>query len=221
MNESKNVSVIGVAANPQSYLNIIYLLLGLPLGIAYFVFLVTGVSLGFGLAVIWVGIPILMLVLIGSWALCQFERVLTNALVDEDIPQRRPTGVSGETLVDREDLSAVERLFIGVWRRLKAHLFDRLTWTGIFYLLLKFPTGIAAFVIAVVLISVVGSLLGAPAYYWVDEGIEFGIWQVDELWEALILTAVGIPAFFVALHLVNLTAFVSGRIARLLLGNMS
>ena len=95
-----------------------------------------------------------------------------------------------------------------------------MTWTGIFYLLLKFPLGIASFVIAVVLISVTGSLLGAPEYYWVDEGIDVGIWQIDELWEAVILTLVGIPAVFVSLHLMNVTAFLSGKLARVLLGRM-
>ena len=43
-------------------------------------------------------------------------------------------------------------------------------------------------------------------YYWVDEGIELGIWQVDVLWEALLLTLAGIPAVFVAFHLMNGTA---------------
>ena len=97
---------------------------------------------------------------------------------------------------------------------------DRLTWTGIFYLLLKFPTGIATFVIAVVLISVTGALLGAPAHYWVDDGIEFGIWQVDVLWEAIVLTIAGVPAVFVALHLMNGTALISGKMARVMLGKM-
>ena len=51
-----SVSVVrvffGVVADPQSYLNIFYLLLAFPLGIAYFVFLVTGISVGTGLIVI-------------------------------------------------------------------------------------------------------------------------------------------------------------------------
>ena len=76
----------GVIADPQSYLNIFYLLFGLPLGIVYFVFLVTGISLGFGLLVVWVGVPILVLVLFGSWAMCQFERLLTIKLLKEAIP---------------------------------------------------------------------------------------------------------------------------------------
>ena len=33
MSELKRVPLIGVVADPQSYLNIVYLLLGLPLGI--------------------------------------------------------------------------------------------------------------------------------------------------------------------------------------------
>ena len=48
--------------------------------------------------------------------------------------------------------------------------------------------------------------MGAPAYYWVDEGIDFGIWQsdgIDKLWKAIILTLIGIAAVFVALHLMN------------------
>ena len=218
MSESRKVPFFGVIADPQSYLNIFYLLLGLPLGIFYFVFFVTGISLGFGLLVVWVGVPILVLVLFGSWAMCQFERLLTIKLLKEAIP---PMARKRQTEAVRPGLSTEERLFIGVWRRLKHHLSDRLTWTGIFYLLLKFPAGIATFVMAVVLISVSGALLGAPAYYWVDEGIEFGIWQVDVLWEALILTLAGIPAVFIALHLMNGTAFLSGKLARLMLGKMN
>ena len=220
MSESRKVLFFGVIADPQSYLNIFYLLLGLPLGIAYFVFLVTGISLGFSLVIIWVGVPILALVLLGSWALCQCERGLVNTLLKEDIQPVSREDRAGTPGSSGSGLSGEERLFLGAWRRLKAHLSDRLTWTGIFYLLLKFPTGIATFVIAVVLISVTGSLLGAPAYYWVDEGIDFGTWQVDELWEALILTAAGIPAIFVAFHLMNVTAFLSGKMARVMLGEM-
>lgn len=223
---SNKSSVFGVISDPKSYLNIIYLLLGLPLGIAYFVFLVAGISLGFGLAVVWVGIPILGLVLFGSWALCEFERKLTKTLLGEDISEDIPKDIlmkgnleDCQTLEDIfPDLGSGERRLIGGWRRLKSHLSERQTWTGIFYLLLRFPMGIIGFVAAVVLISVTGSLLGAPAYYWVDDGIELGIWQVDVLWEALILSAAGISAAFLSLHLMNAAASYSGKTARVMLG---
>ena len=210
----------GVAGDPQSYLNMVYLLLGLPLGVAYFMILVTGISVGFGMVVIWVGVPILVLVLLVSWAMCQFDRVLTISLLKEDIPPVTRGDRDGQPAAGGPSLSVEERLFIGVWRRLKAHLSDRLTWTGMLYLLLRFPAGIATFTIAVALITVTGALLGAPAYYWVDDGIDLGIWQVDVLWEALLLTLAGIPAVFVALHLMNETALLSGRMARVMLGKL-
>ena len=53
--ESANSAIgnpLSVIGRPQSYINAFYLLITFPLGIAYFVFLVTGLSLGFGLLVI-------------------------------------------------------------------------------------------------------------------------------------------------------------------------
>ena len=70
----------------------------------------------------------------------------------------------------------------------------------------------------VVLVSVTGALVGAPFYYWVDDGIDVGIWQIDVVWEALILTLAGIPLVFIALHLMNGAAFLQGRLARVMLG---
>ena len=217
MNKSPGLGIFGVATHRQTYFNIAYLLLGLPLGTFYFVFLITGISVGFGLLVIGVGVPILMLVLAGSWVLCQFERVLAVGLLNEDIPPMARTEASGQGETGEPSLSSGERLFIGAWRRLKAHLTNRLTWTGMFYLFLRFPVGIASFTIAMTLISVTFFLVGAPFYYWVDDGIEMGIWQVDVLWEALILALAGIAMVFISLNIMNATAFLSGRLARVML----
>ena len=57
MSQLKQLPFFGVIAEPQSYINILYLLLAFPLGIAYFVFLVTGISVGAGLIIIWVVFP--------------------------------------------------------------------------------------------------------------------------------------------------------------------
>ncbi len=215
MSQVRQVPFFGVIAEPQSYLNIFYLLLAFPLGTAYFVFFVTGISVGAGLIIIWVGVPILALVLAGSWAMCEFERILAVGLLKEDIPRT----IRGRlALTDDQNLSAVERLFVGTWRRFKSHLTNRLTWTGMLYLFLKFPLGIGSFVMVVVLVSITGALLGAPFYYWVDDGIDAEIWRVDEVWEALILTIIGIPLAFISLHLMNGAAFLQGRLARVMLG---
>ena len=207
--------LFGVIAEPQSYINIFYLLLAFPLGIAYFVFLVTGISLGASLIIIWVGVPILALVLAGSWAMCEFERILAVSLLKEDIPH---TSRRRSATTDDQNLSAVERLFIGTWRRFKSHLTNRLTWTGLLYLFLKFPLGIGSFVMVAVLVFVTGALVGAPFYYWVDDGLDLGTWQVDVVWEGLILTIIGIPLAFVSLHLMNGAALLQGRLARVMLG---
>ena len=142
---------------------------------------------------------------------------MAGSLLKEDIPR---TIRERSTVADDQVLSPVERLFLGTWRRFKSHLSDRLTWTGILYLFLKFPLGIGSFVMVVVLVSVTGALVGAPFYYWVDDGIDLGIWQVDVVWEALILTLAGIPLAFIALHLMNGAAFLSGRLARVMLGKL-
>ena len=221
MSGLRQVPFFGVVADPRSYLNIFYLLLSFPLGIAYFVFLVTGISVGFVLVIVWVGIPILVLVLTGSWALCQLERLLAISLLKEDIPSvaRRDDG-SEQPEGGGPNLGPEERLAIGAWRRLKAHLANRLTWTGILYLFLKFPVGIASFTIVVTLFAVTFALMGAPFYYRLDAGIDMGIWQVDALWEALILTLIGIPAALISLQVMNGTAFLSGRLARVMLGRL-
>ena len=223
MSELKKVPFFGVVADPQSYLNIIYLLLGLPLGIAYFVTMVTGISVGVGLAVVWVGIPILLLVFLVSWAMCQFERVLTNTMLKETIP---PMARFGQPVAGAPSLSGEERFFIGVWRRLKAHLSDRLTWTGMVYLILKLPVGVASFTIAVTLVSVSLALVFAPAYMWASDPLEFswigtGDRTIDGFAWSWILTLFGIPALFISLHIMNTTAFLSGKMARVMLGKMN
>ena len=107
----------GVIIDPRSYLNMIYLLLALPLGIAYFTFLVTGLSLGFGMIITLAGIPILLLVLGGSSVLSKFERWAAQEVLHQQITQPSP-----QTVKD------------GWWTRLKAHLSNRITWTGMLYL---------------------------------------------------------------------------------------
>ena len=217
----RQIPFFGVVADPRSYVNILYLLLSFPLGIAYFVFLVTGISLGVGLLIIWVGVPILIFVLAASWALSQLERLLAVYLLKEEIPTISHRDDRSEQTEDvQSSLGTEERIFIAVWRRFKEHLTDRLTWTGILYLLLKFPLGIGSFVMVVVLVSVTGAFLAAPFYFWVDDGIDMGLWQVDELWEALILTLIGIPAAFTSLNIMNAAAYLSGRLARVMLGRL-
>ncbi|MCK5645321.1 MAG: sensor domain-containing protein, partial [Anaerolineales bacterium] len=65
-----------VVLSKQAYLNLLYLLAAFPLGIFYFVFLISGLSTGISLVIIWVGIPILLLVGIAWWGLANLERIM-------------------------------------------------------------------------------------------------------------------------------------------------
>ena len=203
MSVSKKRGFFGVVAEPQSYLNIVYLLLAFPLGTFYFVFLVTGLSLGFGLIITLVGIPILLLVLSGSWVLCRFERQVAITLLNEDIPLSVSRPASG-----------------GLWSRVKALLKDRVTWTGVLYLFLKFPLGIVTFTIAVTLIAVTVGLLAAPTYMWTSDPLVWGSWSFDPFPWSWILTIIGIPMVFISLHLMNVIAVVFGRMTRMMLGKL-
>ena len=87
------------------------------------------------------------------------------------------------------------------------------------YLLLKFPLGIASFIIVVTLVAVTGALLAAPFYYS-SVVINWGAWNVDTLWETSALALIGIPMVLISLHLMNGMAFLSGRAARVMLGKL-
>jgi hypothetical protein len=194
-----------VVIEPQSYLNLLYLLLSFPLGIFYFVSLVTGFALGVGLIITWVGIPILVGVIALSCAFAAFERSVAQAMLHAEIG---PMQV-GETPP-------------GFWARLRALLTNPVTWKGIAYLMCKFPLGIVSFVVVVTLGALSLALFFAPAYYDLP-GVNIG-WpgglQVDTLWEALVATAVGAVLGLISLHVFNGLAVLWKWLARALLGRM-
>jgi Putative sensor len=155
-------------------------LLGLPLGTAYFIWLVTGFSLGLGLAITIVGLPILTLVLAATRPLLAFERVLANTLLGTSLP---PVAVApqGE----------------GWLARLKAYWTDGTTWRGVGYLLARFPLGLAAFIVAVTAYSVALWLLAAPLLVPLG-AMDFGFWEPDSVLVGLAFVPFGVVALFTA-----------------------
>ena len=192
--------IFGPATNPQTYLNLLYLLLAFPLGMAYFIFLIFGMSLGAGLLIVFVGLPILLMVLGACWGLGAFERGMTRAILHVAIPP--PAGVtSGPGLLDK----------------LKALFASPTTWKSFVYLLLKFPFGVAVFCVLVTALSLSAALILAPLTYHTIP-IDFGLWQVDTKDEATVWCLVGVVLLLVSFHLVNALATMWGRFARMMLG---
>lgn len=191
----------GVVVRGRTYLNAVYNLLAFPLGVGYFVFLVVGLSLGFGLLIIWVGVIVLAGVLLLSWGLSAFERQQAILLLGATI------GPMGSKPAEKSPVTAWMKAFLG----------NRVTWTGPIFLFLKFPLGLFSFVFAIVSLSISFSLVLAPIYYYWSP-LDFLWWYVDTLPEALVCSLIGILVFILSLHALNGLAWIWRELASLMLG---
>lgn len=194
----------------QTWSNLLYLALSFPLGLAYFLFLVIGLSLGFSLTIVWVGLPILALVLAGSWGFAALERQLAIRLLRAEVPPMAPR-------------AAVSGTAPSLWQRLKDTLANPVTWKGMSFLAVKFPLGLVTFVALVTLLSVSVAFLAIPfVYQWEPPQIfvwEDSAWVVDTLGEALACSVFGLGLLWASLNLLNLLAAGWQWISRLLLGS--
>ncbi len=203
MDNSPNslLKLFNVFIRPQTYLNLVYLFLTFPLGLTYFIIFVTGVSLGIGLLIVWVGFLILVAVLALSWAFTIFERQLAINLLHIQIQQKPSTTVPGETIL----------------HQLKRLVTNSQTWKGMIYLFLKFPLGIITFSIAVALLSASFGLILAPLVYPFVP-INFFDVQVNNLSLALVMMVVGIFLLPLSLYALNYMAELWGKVTEIFLG---
>ncbi len=176
----------GAMGRKQSYLNIVYLLLSFPLGIFYFVFIVTSLALGFGLLIVWVGLFILIFTLVAIRGLAAAERQLAAWLLGVTIPPPDP----------------ISQPWQHPFTALKKYGSDPYTWKSLAYLISKFPLSIITFIIVVFLISLTGSLLFAPLMYQFVP-VHILHWRVDSAQEALLCMAVGLVLAVLSIHCMN------------------
>ncbi|HUY99178.1 MAG TPA: sensor domain-containing protein [Thermomicrobiaceae bacterium] len=168
-----------VSAEP--WLALIFALLSFVLGVLWFTVLVTLLSAGIGMAITLVGLPLLAGTMLLWTSGARLERARVRALLGVKIenPYRPlPAG--------------------SIWPRLKVRLADPHTWLDLLYLFLLFPIGIAEFVIAVVMVSVVAAAVTMPAYYRAAPIEIFNGQPVDTLPKALATALLGL-SFLVAL----------------------
>ena len=188
-----------VVLRPQTWLNVVYLLVAFPLGLAYFVVLVVGVSIGAALALLVVGLGILLATLVAWRGMAAIERGVARALLGVQIP--RPP--------DRRGQPALER--ITRWLR------DPVTWKSLVFVALKFPLGIASVAIVGCTGFVALVFVFAPLIVLITPVTVFG-WIVESPLQALPLTVVGVPGTLLALHLYNGIAWLWALFARVMLG---
>jgi signal transduction histidine kinase len=125
---------LAVYGSRRTWSELLYAVLGLPLGIAGFVYTVTTLSVSAGLAITFVGLPLLAVTGVIGKGGADIIRRLGNTLAGADVPGRarergqRPAPIG--------------------W--LAAQLRDGAAWRARIYLVLKLPLGIGTFVVAMV-----------------------------------------------------------------------
>lgn len=189
----------------RTYTNLFYLALAFPLGIFYFIFLLTGLALGFGLTIIWIGLPILAVVLAASWGMAALERRFAILLLGAEVPPMRPPATS-----QPQDL----------WKRVQGFLSNPVTWKGMGFLFLKFPLGILSFVLTLTLLTIPTAFLFAPiAWGFDDVYFDIPFWNVDTFGETLLLAAFGLMGMLVSLNVLNGLGRVWRELAEVMLGS--
>lgn len=192
-------SFVGVAAERQTYRNLCYLLLAIPIGIAYQFGLTLG-FLGAIFAVVLVGIPILLCTIVGARYLAAFERRLANRLLTTDI--RRPA--NRRTVADDGLVSTLVEL-----------VRSQTTWKGVGFLVLK---SVFSFIVAfLLLLGGIGSL--ALVLAPVSSSTVVFDWEIDTVAESVVAVPLGVVLGLVTLHLANWIAEIMETLAVALLGD--
>jgi hypothetical protein len=197
--------LLGPYTERRTYLVLLYLLLGLPIGVFDFVLMVTGLSVGIGLVITLLGIPILIGTLLVAHALATFERRLAWSLLDAPMP-RVPLGSE-----------PAEGFF---WKRLRSLITSRRTWLEVGFLLLRLPMGILDFTVAVVIVSLMFSGLVQPILIAYGLDADFGTWTIDTFGESLIFLPITVLFVLVGPRLLLGWGGLSSRFATAMLGTV-
>ena len=128
-----------------------YLLLGLPIGIVMFTYSVTMFSLGAGLLVTFLGIPVLAAALAGCRGFGALERARARALLGLEVADPEPP--------------TMRRRGAMAW--IGAMLKSGSSWRQLLYTVLQFPWAVFEFTVGVALWTTGWSLLTYPLWFWV------------------------------------------------------
>jgi uncharacterized membrane protein len=205
----------GVFMDSRAYTSLIYMLLTLATGIAYFTIVVTGLSLSAGFAILIIGIPFFLGFIGVTRVIALGEGRLLEAVTGERMP-RRPVhpGPRANWLTRIGDM-----------------LKDARTWTTLLYMVLMLPLGIIYFTVAVTLLSVGLVLTAMPLVAiaqrlgWaadvtlVSDDAQIGAFALagHSLLVALLLGILGVLVLTLLMHLGRGLARAHARLAKTLL----
>jgi signal transduction histidine kinase len=222
VSQGQVIGLLRVVWRLQTYRNILYLLAAFPLGLFYFIVLITAFSVGVGTAVLGVGLFLLLMMGGFVWAMATFERRLVGGLLRVAItpPPRLP--------LDQ----------LTWWRQIAAYLRRSMTWKSLAYLLIEFPFGIVSFCLTTTLLALSAGLVLYPLFYVANlplisvGGRDVLRDAVQAVWQAipmplapivvgaifLLAIALGLAVTVGSLYTLNGLAHGWGLFARLMLG---
>ena len=205
----------GVYMDARAYTSLFYLLLTLATGIVYFAFVVTGLSLSVGFAILVIGIPFFLAFIGMARVIALGEGRLLEAMTGERMP-RRPVhpGPPAPWLT-----------------RIAEMLKDVRTWTTLLYLLVMLPLGVVYFTLSVIGLGFGVRLAIAPLvllgrdFGWLPGGFSAAMIQLgghhvatpQSLIGALICMALGVLILTLTMHLARGLARGHARFAKALL----
>lgn len=184
-----------VALEGRTYLNLIYLILMLPLGIIYFTIFVTAVSLSLSLLILIIGIFIAFVFVLFVRAISGIHLRFASAMLGFEQPDKKEILDNNKGFIDR----------------LKFFFTDGKTYSSLIYMFIELPLGIIYFTLIITFLSISISFSLSPILWIIEE--ETGIFINSSHWvwrldfdETILLMLVGIGLFLVTLHLGNLLA---------------
>lgn len=193
----------------RHFLDSFYNLLGLPLGVTWFVMFLTLLTVGVGLIpLVFIGLVVLFITFLLAQAAAAIERELTNRLLDASIRppiRRKPAG--------RNPVSYF-------WAR----LVDPVTWKELIYLFIKFPLGVGSFSAAIALwaTAIVG-LFSTPLLWLLGDEQENAsiMWAQGadpSLFQQLLNMATGLVALLLVPWVMRAFGLLYTALAQVLLG---
>ena len=209
MPDERRFGFFNVVSDPRTYGALLYMLLSLATGIFYFTWVVTGLSLTLGFAILIIGIPFALLFIASVRLLSYVEGRIVEALLGVRMPRRPPSEQSAND---------------GLLTKIKEAFTDIRTWSSLFYMLLMLPLGITYFVVGVVGLAVSLGVVGGSIYSLITGESHIQIQDAPYLEHFLhtapglvLFAIVGTLMFFLVLHVARAIGWVHGKIAEGLL----
>ena len=205
----EEVSFFGVYLKGQTYLNILYMLLLMPIGIVFFTYAVTVFSTALGLLVTFVGIFLLYFFFISLPYLMVVQGWFIKITTGIELPKQKVTFEENRTIIQKSFDALKNKV---IWKTL------------LYFLFFVMPLGIITFTITVTLLSIGVSFVFAWLWPLIEWAVTGSTLQIPIAWGPLpglriawiigvaILPFIGVPLLTGSLHMINRLAVWHGRL---------